>query len=302
MPPAAKALSCDVSAAEYDGRGARAAYVFALFGACSLRHQAQLLTGAKILQSVHPAFPLAAMLSPQCWHNRTLRELLQREEIEPLCVPRIVNVSCHGHKQRGGFFDEHWTKLNLLNLTGLEVAMYLDSDVVVRRNIDHVVRRLLHNDSLTQARTPQGCLEDYAGRNWFNTGVWGVKPNAANFAQLLTWLRKGRSQCYDGDQSAAMDYYRLGGPGHPSKRVDDLLLLHPGYNMKADQGPLRCLNKHKLPQSELHVVHFSGREKPFWPRMGRDPPWNAARDTFMTTWREWESRIGVSAVSFVRDS
>ena len=64
----------------------------------------------------------------------------------------------------------------------------------------------------------------------------------------------------------------------------------------------RCSSRHRLPPSELYVVHFSGREKPFWARSGKDRLWSAARETFMATWREWELRIGVSAATFARDS
>ena len=95
------------------------------------------------------------MLSPTCWRNHTFRALLQEEAITPLCVPRISNVTCRGQRQRGSFFNEHWTKLNLLNLTGLRVAFYLDSDVVVQRSLDGVVRTLLHRPTLLEARTPQ---------------------------------------------------------------------------------------------------------------------------------------------------
>ena len=62
-------------------------------------------------------------------------------------------------------------------------------------------------------------------------------------------------------------------------------LLHAGYNMKADQGPLRCLGKHRLSQSELHVVHFSGREKPSVMILSR-------------SWAGDRSREGVERVRF----
>jgi len=86
------------------------------------------------------------MLSPTCHLNATFRATLVGESVTPLCVPRFENVRCRGNKQLRdegmsdylGYstFDEHWTKLNVLNLTGLRGALYLDSDVVVRRNLD----------------------------------------------------------------------------------------------------------------------------------------------------------------------
>ena len=269
-----------------------AAYVFSIFGRCSSRHQAQLLTSAEILQDSKPQFPLAAMLSPTCWRNRTFRTLLEQQSITPLCVPRINNVTCRGSRQRGSFFDEHWTKLNLHNLTGLRVAFYLDSDLVVQRNLDSVVRTLLHRPSLMEARTPQGCLDNNAAYTWFNTGVWAVKPNAHEMSGLIAWLKNGSSHCYDGDQSAAMGYWKIPG-GSGGRLRSQVLLLHVGYNMKADQGPQACLNKRELNASDLHVVHFSGKQKPFSMYVNKDDLWKAARESYMRHFKKWEVLLGV---------
>ena len=203
----------DDDTAKYRGSKNGAAYIFSIFGQCSSRHQAQLFASAQLLQRTSPHYPLAAMLSPSCWRNGTFRALLQAESITPLCVPRIANVSCHGARQRGSFFDEHWTKLNLLNLTGLRVALYLDSDVVVRRSLDAVVRQMIHRPEYKEARTPQGCLDKMASYTWFNTGIWAVRPNASDFERLVAWMQRGGSACFDGDQSAAMGFWRMGGPG-----------------------------------------------------------------------------------------
>ena len=269
-----------------------AAYIFSIFGACSSRHQAQLLTSAELLQKTEPKYPIAAMLSPTCWQNESFRHLLDARSITALCVPRIANISCHGPLQRGNFFDEHWTKLNVLNLTGLRVAFYLDSDLVVRRNIDHVIRQMFDSPILAEARTPQGCLPASASTAFFNTGAWAVRPDATDFARLVRWLRAGNSKCYDGDQSAAVGFWRLPhGPGGRQSR--QALFLHVGYNMKADQGPERCLRHHKLNESALHVVHFSGREKPFMHRPGKDAIWHSARQQYTEVFDQWARRLGV---------
>ena len=279
-------------ATRYTGGGTRAAFVFSIFGSCSMRQQAQLLTAASILRTQGPQYPLAAMLAPHCWHNHTLRSILRREHVTPLCVPRIANITCYGSKQRGSYFDEHWTKLNLLNLVGLRVAVYLDSDMVVLRNIDHVISGLLSSPHLKEARTPQGCLDDRAGRIWFNTGFWGVKPIEMGFHRMLAWLREGKSHCYDGDQSAAAEYWRIQGRG--GRKIDELMFLHAGYNIKADQGPERCLRKWSLNESDLHVVHFSGREKPYLELPRKDDLWLRAQRTFIRAFNGWEERLGVS--------
>jgi len=279
------------SATAYHGGRKGASYIFSIFGLCSARHQAQLLTSAQLLKRTRPLYPIAAMLSPTCWRNCTFRELLEAEQITPLFVPRINNITCRGVRQRGSFFDEHWTKLNLLNLTGLRVAMYLDSDVVIQQNIDSVVRQMLLKPTLAEARTPQGCLKAGAASTWFNTGVWAVRPDAVAFGAMLNWVRRGGSACYDGDQSAAMGYWRVNGPG--KRRADQLMLLHVGFNMKADQGPEQCLQKHELNQSDLHIVHFSGKQKPFVAKPGKDATWHRARQQYVEVFDGWAAKLHV---------
>jgi len=285
----------DDDTAKYRGSKNGAAYIFSIFGQCSSRHQAQLFASAQLLQRTSPHYPLAAMLSPSCWRNGTFRALLQAESITPLCVPRIANVSCHGARQRGSFFDEHWTKLNLLNLTGLRVALYLDSDVVVRRSLDAVVRQMIHRPEYKEARTPQGCLDKMASYTWFNTGIWAVRPNASDFERLVAWMQRGGSACFDGDQSAAMGFWRMGGPG--GRRAHEVMPLHVGFNMKADQGPETCLRKHNLSAADLHVVHFSGKQKPFVDRKGADSTWRSAREQYLGVFDAWATTLGVPGCS-----
>ena len=89
---------------------------------------------------------LAAMLSPTCHRNATFRAILVGESVTPLCVQRFANVRCRGDKQlrdegRSDYlgystFDEHWTKLNVLNLTGLRGALHVSPGVVPHPRID----------------------------------------------------------------------------------------------------------------------------------------------------------------------
>ena len=148
LPPSLPPAECPPgsAASEYCGSAEGGAYVFSIFGLCGPRHQAQLLTAARLLQQTRPAFPLAAMLSPTCHLNATFRATLVGESVTPLCVPRFENVRCRGNKQLRdegmsdylGYstFDEHWTKLNVLNLTGLRGALRFSSRVVSHPRID----------------------------------------------------------------------------------------------------------------------------------------------------------------------
>lgn len=92
-----------------------------------------------------------------------------------------------------------------------------------------------------------------------------------------------------------MGFWRVGGPG--GRTSNELLLLHAGYNMKADQGPAKCLASKRLNSSELYAVHFSGREKPYHDRPNKDALWKHARLQFVTAFHMWGERLGVDGCS-----
>mmetsp|Transcript_32616 Transcript_32616/g.104783 ORF Transcript_32616/g.104783 Transcript_32616/m.104783 type:complete len:127 (+) Transcript_32616:746-1126(+) len=87
-----------------------------------------------------------------------------------------------------------------------------------------------------------------------------------------------------------MGFLHVGGPGRVQRA--NVSLLHAGYNLKADQGPASCLGKLHLNESEVHAVHFSGNEKPFVSRRGKDPLWHMARNAYMSAFSHWAARIG----------
>ena len=113
--------------------------------------------------------------------------------------------------------------------------------------------------------------------------------------RMLRWLHSGPGpSCYDGDQSAAQDYWRIKEMhGAGGRTMADLIFLHAGYNMKADQGPERCLRRWNLNQSDLFLVHFSGRGKPYWRDPRQDALWQAAQRKFATSFDEWAPTFGV---------
>ena len=159
--------------------------------------------------------------------------------------------------------------------------------MVVLRNLDSVVRTMLHRPHLMEARTPQGCLEPHSGLTWFNTGVWAVRPNVSAFDDLLRWLHRGSSVCYDGDQSAAMGFWRIpGGSGRRERR--EVLTLHVGFNIKADQGPETCMRKRNINQSDLPSC-TSQASKAFVAQPRKDPTWRLARQSYLSVFGRWES-------------
>ncbi|KAL1499129.1 hypothetical protein AB1Y20_013640 [Prymnesium parvum] len=255
---------------------ARAAYVFSATGACLLQLP-PLLAALSSLHATRPAFPSLVMLAPDCW--APLRAALSAARALPLLVPRLSASSCAGAFSRPAHFNTTFTILRVFALAPLEAALLLDSDLSVRRPLDHLLRLMLDNPRLFQLRTPQQCrmlrgADDfspsrrrYAEEMW-NTGVWAVRPDARVHAQLAAFLAAGNFSCGVGVQSAATAMFNSAGYSPPplrlaAGRAPVVLHLHAGYNLKADVGGARCLAWRGLAPSDVHVVHWSGTRKPW---------------------------------------
>ena len=82
-------------------------------------------------------------------------------------------------------------------------------------------------------------------------------------------------------------------------------VLPAGYNLKADKGALVCLRANSLAESDAHVVHWSGDQKPWLPSAGaytpRDALEAAALATYNRSWHTWwrtPLRIHLTGSSF----
>lgn len=273
-----------------------AAYVFALFGACGAGARLNMLTAIGLLMRTSPIFPVIASLGEQCHALPSLREALAGVGAQVRLQPELQGVRCVG-RQYGpdsrplsgnvstSFFTPTYSILSAWALTQFRAVLVLDSDLAVRRNLDHVLMAMLARPEIAEARTPEGCLNAISVEpghgNYFNTGVWGVRPDANLYADLVSFLRAGSVQCGIGIQTAAKAYFRRPRidnarfePRAPRRaatqpegaaaraRPWEILQLHAGYNLKANQGPLRCLSSYGFaPNASAYVVHWSGTRK-----------------------------------------
>ena len=284
-----------------------AAYALSLYGECAPAAQLNLLTALALLARTRPVFPIVAMLGERCWKSAELREELQARGATPVRQPEVRGVRCVGRRYgpdsrplawnaTGSYFDATYTILAAWNLTKFRAVLVLDSDLAVRRSLDHVLMAMLARPEIAEARTPEGCLDavsssPYRG-NYFNTGVWGVRPDARVYTALSRWLTSGTSehQCGIGIQTAAKGFFHkiridphrfyapadccvdmlpetenvaMAPPRRPLLRPWEVLQLHAGYNLKANQGVSRCLQKQRQPANASYVVHWSGSRKPY---------------------------------------
>ena len=318
-----------------------AAYAFSLFGPCKPASQLGLLTAITLLRKLQPVFPIVAMLGEDCWVTSSLRRQLVGLGALTELVPEVQNVTCSGRRYgpdskmlsadvNASYFDATYTILGAWNLTKYRAVMVLDSDLAVRRSLDHVLVAMLARPEIAEARTPEGCLDAIASHPWrgnyFNTGVWGVRPHAEVYKSIVHFLQHngGEMQCGIGIQTAAHGFfgrkradpmrfdprsadvdrnsvgaapwatYYGKGPSpqaerrkifsDPRMRPWEILQLHAGYNLKANQGPMGCLRKHRHNVNDsAYVVHWSGSRKPHTlkPQQTLDTIERAAHADFM---------------------
>ena len=187
-----------------------AAYVFALFGACGAGARLNMLTAIGLLMRTSPIFPVIASLGEQCHALPSLREALAGVGAQVRLQPELQGVRCVG-RQYGpdsrplsgnvstSFFTPTYSILSAWALTQFRAVLLLDSDLAVRRNLDHVLMAMLARPEIAEARTPEGCLNAISVEpghgNYFNTGVWGIRPDANLYADLVSFLRAGSVQC-----------------------------------------------------------------------------------------------------------
>ena len=201
-----------------------AAYALSLFGECEPPAQIQLLTALAVLMKTRPIFPVVAALGERCAASKSLVAALRSEGALPVAVPEVKGVKCNGRRYgpdskvlaanaTSSYFDATYTILAAWNLTQYRAVLILDSDLAVRRSLDHVLLAMLERPEIAEARTPEGCLDAVSvgpkRGNYFNTGVWGVRPDAMVYADLVRWLTAGSKdhQCGIGIQTAAKGFF-----------------------------------------------------------------------------------------------
>ena len=173
-----------------------AAYAFALVGGCA-RQEPQLLAANELLQATRPIFAVTALVTPVCWSEPVLNRMRRRS-----IAPILINATSRSQVNCTGSFRgpaEHFVLtyaiLNMFTLTQFAAILYLDTDLAILSNLDHLLLRLLSMPPHAQIWTPQQCKSlTGAAAVSFNTGVWGVKPDLRIHRELMDYVASGSSK------------------------------------------------------------------------------------------------------------
>jgi lipopolysaccharide biosynthesis glycosyltransferase len=151
---------------------------------------------------------------------------------------KLIKVNRIESKKSSGRYVDTYNKLNIWNLN-IEKVIFLDSDCVVLKNIDH-----LFDIDCEFAACEDNGVE--LGRSLFNTGVMLIKPNKKIFKDMLSKIDVYPS--YDGSDQGFLNAY------FP---FFDNIVLEQKYNVLK-----RIFRHHRelWKTIDVHVLHFVGRK------------------------------------------
>ena len=140
--------------------------------------------------------------------------------------------------------DSTFTKINLWRQVQFRKIVYLDADVVALRA----------PEELFEIEQDFAAAPDVGWPDCFNSGVLVLKPNMADFYSLLALAQRGIS--FDGADQGLLNmhfrsYHRI------SFRYNCTPSSHYQY-----------LPAYRHFQSEIALLHFIGKDKPWWSDRG----------------------------------
>lgn len=208
-------------------------------------------------------YPLYCMLSPDI--DSKVEDTLQSLGIR---CRRLVSPAVMELPDSSGYDFPHWShtfdKLLVWGLMEFEKVVFIDSDMLVLRNLDH----LFDCDAFSAVSAGRS----YPGNgHWstLNSGLMVLVPDKDVEAGLIMMARKviERAKASDssvGDQDVIHEYI----PGWPQRHD---LHLDEGYNVFADFLTWYVRHLGYSPDNgsgkPIYVIHFIGKLKP-WMRPG----------------------------------
>jgi alpha-N-acetylglucosamine transferase len=149
-------------------------------------------------------------------------------------------------------FTYTYTKLHVFNYVEFDRIIFLDSDLIVIKSIDHLFDQV-KSDFAACACTPY--WEDV-----FNSGVMVIKPDQKTFKDLMA--KKDVLSTYDGsDQGFLNSYFR------DWKKLG--IKYNAGKRIYSEQ-------REKWEQIDKHVIHFVG-----------DKPWLGGEEGYQELEQLW---------------
>ena len=222
----------------------------------------------RALKAVKAVFPFYCVLSESI--NNDIQKGLENEDVS--CI-RLTRSSVSAVNQEGDFFS-HWSytfdKLQIWGLTQFEKIVFLDSDMLILRNIDHLF------ECCPFSAVPAGyssCLrEDWL---YLNSGLMVIEPDLHVEKELLDLAPGVIKEFRDNGQTVGdqdvIKRYCVGWNKQTELHLDE------GYNLFADYLTYYIKEWGYSWSGEkgkpISVVHFIGKKKPWMKKSIRNWLW-----------------------------
>lgn len=199
-------------------------------------------------------YPLLCLINENI--SRSTIETLDYFDIKYKIIKKINYIN---HNEANDYWIYTFDKLNVFSLTDYEKVVYLDSDLLILENLDH----------LFECPTPSMSLDLPWYNDRYNTGIMVITPNIYDYNRLkCDALKSDVLKRQISDQDIINEYF------------DNITPLSFGYNMvrRITEDEESCdffdyigSYSHKMPQCNLYlkeskyakVIHYIGKRKPF---------------------------------------
>lgn len=202
---------------------------------------------AKSLREAQAKYPLLVVCSNGV-SDKTKR-ILTRYGLKYVALDEAIMVDTTKYNVAPGY--EHWNntldKLYVFSLTDYDKVIFLDSDMMVVRNIDHLFDKP-HMSAVVADVFNEPDLRQ------LNSGMIVIEPNKRDFEGLVNlWTSGGIKLANAGDQDVIRAWFK-DWENHPELR------LPQGYNVFYSD----CYSLVKPEQVEsVYIIHFIGPRKPW---------------------------------------
>lgn len=171
-----------------------------------------------------------------------------------------------------------FTKIYLWNQTQYSKLIFLDSDILILKNINELFDIDLKNGTTEIAAAP-----DIGWPDIFNSGVFITKPDYDIYIQLMELAE--RNESFDGGDQGLLNQFFLS--RNTWQRIPFL------YNVTPSSF-YQYIPAYRYFKSQISIIHFAGMKKPW--EGGDDSHGGSltAVDDYFFQWRQMAGRFGVA--------
>lgn len=199
-----------------------------------------------LLQSKNK-YPLTVMVGKKVTSNS--KQQLKKLGIKTILIPTILpkNNNLLQNKRSGySQWNNTFSKLYIFNLNQFDKIVFIDSDIFVKKNLDHLF------DCPNLSAVVSG--KSYPGNhswNKLNSGLMVIVPEKATFNKLIHTLNSFKKNDTLGDQDIINNYF-------DNWNRNECLHLPESYNVIARFEPF-----FRYKNYPIYAIHFTGAKKPW---------------------------------------